>query len=80
LSTRRVILDVRKKVCPIPVLMTRRRLEELESGDELEVIVDFPASREHIERLAKQEGHRILKTELEGSAIRITIAKGLKKP
>lgn len=78
MPTRREVLDARRKVCPIPVLMTRRRLEQLEIGDELEVIVDFPASREHIERLARQEGHKIVATQFEGSAIRITIEKGQK--
>jgi tRNA 2-thiouridine synthesizing protein A len=72
-------LDARKKVCPIPVLMTRRRLEQLDLVDELEVIVDFPASKEHIERFVQQEGHRIIRTEFEGSLIRIAIEKGSRK-
>ena len=54
-------LDVRRKVCPMPVLLTKRKLQTMQAGDILEVIGDYTQAAENIQRFAKQEGHRILK-------------------
>jgi len=43
-------LDVCGEVCPMPVLRTKRALEEMKAGETLEVIVDYPPSKENVRR------------------------------
>jgi tRNA 2-thiouridine synthesizing protein A len=54
-------LDVRGKVCPMPVLLTKRKLEDMQAGAVLEIIGDYAQAAENIQRFAKQKGHEILR-------------------
>ncbi len=54
-------LDVRKKVCPMPVLLTKRKLQTMQLGDILEVVGDYACAAENIQRSVEQAGHRVLK-------------------
>ncbi len=69
------VLDVRGQVCPMPVLKTKDTLEKLSSGDILEVIVDYPPSKENVKRFAESQGHEILEIKEEGEIIRLKIRK-----
>jgi len=53
-------LDYTDLYCPEPVIRTRMELDKLRPGEILEVLVDDPAAKEDIIRLAKQMGHEIL--------------------
>ena len=53
-------IDLRGEVCPIPDVETKRALKSMESGQILEVIIDYPMSKERIPETAKREGHEIL--------------------
>ncbi len=68
-------LDVCGEVCPMPVLRTKRALEEMKAGETLEVIVDYPPSKENVRRLALSEGNEILEVKEEGNLIKILIRK-----
>ena len=70
-----VTLDVRNKVCPMPVLLTRRKLEEMESGKVLHIIGNIPASKENIQRFAQGHGHEILEVTEERTQYEIFIKK-----
>ncbi|QCX33608.1 sulfurtransferase-like selenium metabolism protein YedF [Caloramator sp. E03] len=48
-------IDCRGLACPKPVIMTKKELESMESG-ELEVIVDNEAAKENVSKLAKNMG------------------------
>ncbi|MCG0276778.1 MAG: sulfurtransferase TusA family protein [Thermosediminibacteraceae bacterium] len=51
-------LDARGFSCPIPVMMTKKALDE--SPDEhLEVLVDNPTARDNIFRYAKNSGFKV---------------------
>lgn len=53
-------LDVLGRVCPYPLVMTKKALEKLSSGDLLKVITDAPASAEDsIPRFAEKQGCQI---------------------
>ena len=41
-------LDIRGKVCPMTFVYTKLKLEELNKGDMLEVILDFPAAIKNV--------------------------------
>jgi len=68
-------LDVCGEVCPMPVLRTKRALEEMKAGETLEVIVDYPPSKENVRRLALSEGNEVLEIKEEGNLIKILIRK-----
>ena len=69
----RHILDVCGEVCPIPVVKTKAMLDKMKKGDILEVIVDYPPSKENVKRLAEHEG---CKVEIEeGEKIKLIIQK-----
>ena len=46
-------LDIRGEVCPYPVIKTKMKLKEMESGEVLKVIVDYPPSVENVLRATK---------------------------
>ncbi|SKA97499.1 selenium metabolism protein YedF [Caloramator quimbayensis] len=48
-------IDCSGMACPKPVIMTKKELESMESG-ELEVIVDNDAARENVSKLVKSMG------------------------
>ena len=68
-------LDVRKKVCPMPVLLTKRKLQTMQAGAILEVIGDYAQAVENIQRFAKQEGHLVLKVTKGSGTFDIYIKK-----
>ena len=68
-------LDVRKQVCPMPVLLTKRKLQTMQNGDILEVIGDYPQAAKNIQRFAKQDGHQILKAIERSGTFEVYIKK-----
>ncbi len=49
-------LDLCGEVCPVPVVKTKAMLEKMQTGDVLEVTVDYFPSKENVKRLAESEG------------------------
>lgn len=59
-------LDVLGRVCPYPLVMTKKALEKLSSGDILKIMTDAPASAEDsIPRFAEKQGCQIEIVKLE---------------
>lgn len=52
-------VDVRGAVCPRPMLIVRRCLEELEPGDELTVTGDYPPAERNIRRSCYKHGYEV---------------------
>ena len=53
-------LDLRGEVCPYTFVKTKLRLEELESGQDLTILLDDSAATANVSRSLKSEGHEIL--------------------
>ena len=51
-------------------------LEELEPGDQMEVILDEGEAMLNVPRSLKDEGHKIIKVDPLGETFRMTIEKG----
>lgn len=69
-------LDVRGEICPYTLINTRGRMEELDPGDRLEVLIDYPLARENIPRWAEEAGHKIVaNTETETSEWKLILEK-----
>jgi tRNA 2-thiouridine synthesizing protein A len=69
-------LDAIGLYCPVPILKTRERIEELSKGQVLEILADDPAAEEDIERWAKRTGNEVLLIEKENGRLRILVKKG----
>ena len=68
-------LDVRGLVCPMPVLKTKKALEELPNGERLTVIGDYKPALENIKRFAKTHGYKVISIEELNDTFKIIIEK-----
>lgn len=73
---KKLVLNARGKVCPWPVLLTNEKLKLMDSGDLLEVIVDYPPAKENVKRTAEAHGHEVLEVMEESGQFKIIIRKG----
>jgi tRNA 2-thiouridine synthesizing protein A len=53
-------LDTRGLSCPLPILKTKKSLNELTSGQVLKVVSTDPGSVKDFDAFAKQTGHTLL--------------------
>lgn len=66
-------------LCPIPVIMTKKALNEIEEG-EVEVLVDNETAKENLEKLGKELGFSYKSEKVEGNyKVVITKTKEEKK-
>ena len=68
-------LDTRGRLCPIPLFHTKRKLEDLSSGDQLAVIADDATARQTIPQWCQMHNHTIISIEDGGDYFIITIKK-----
>lgn len=68
-------VDTRGTTCPVPVMLTKSKLESVDSGTVLEVIVDYPAGKDNVQRVAKEAGHEVLDVIEEAGEFKIYIRK-----
>jgi tRNA 2-thiouridine synthesizing protein A len=68
-------LDVKGKMCPMPVALTKRRLAGMVSGQLLEVTGEGGLEFDNIQRWVKSNGHEVVKTSMVGSEFKILIRK-----
>ena len=53
-------------VCPVPVIMTKKALNEIVEG-EVEVLVDNETAKQNLEKLAKELGYEFNSCEVDGN-------------
>jgi TusA-related sulfurtransferase len=68
-------LDCVGLYCPMPIFMTKEKIDEIEVGQVLKVEADDPAAEEDIKRWVKRTGHQILKFEKEGTLLTFLIKR-----
>lgn len=68
-------LDLRGTICPINFVKTKLKLEELSSGDILEVLLDEGEPIKNVPRSVKEEGHKVLNISYENEHYRVLIEK-----
>ena len=69
-------VDVVGEVCPRPALIVRRRLRDLEAGEELLVRGDYPPARQNLRRTCEKHGFAVQTAEAEDEnnfALKITV-------
>ncbi|HEV8540742.1 MAG TPA: sulfurtransferase TusA family protein [Nitrospiraceae bacterium] len=68
-------LDLRGVICPYNFVKTKLKLENMEAGQVLAVILDDGDPIRNVPRSVSDDGHAILKQERVGQAYRVTIRK-----
>jgi len=68
-------LDCIGLYCPMPILQTRQKMDNLAVGQILEVLADDPAAEEDIKAWAKRTGQKILKIDKTDEGMRFLIQK-----
>ena len=69
------ILDCKGLACPQPVIQTKEKLDALQAGEQLVVIVDNEGSCSNVSRFGESQGHTVSFQEKEGK-YHIHIKKG----
>lgn len=68
-------IDLRGVLCPINFVKTKLKLEMMDSGQVLEIILDDGEPIRSVPRSVKEEGHKIIKVENMEGAYRLLIKK-----
>ena len=68
-------LDCSGLVCPLPVAKTKKILNQMNSGDILEVFGDFCEAAENIQRYVEGHGGKVLEIKTENQDYYLKIQK-----
>lgn len=70
-------LNLKGVLCPLNFVKTKLKLEEMENGQILEIILDDGEPMQNVPRSIKEEGHKIIKVEkLSDGSFKLLIKKG----
>ena len=69
-------LDITSDVCPITFVKTKLKLEQLQKGEVLEVILNDGEPIQNVPRSVKEEGHKIILVDKVGDKYRLLIERG----
>lgn len=62
--------------CPEPVMMVRKSIREMQSGDILKIIADDPSTKRDIPSFCEFMDHILVKHHIKGSTFLFWIQKG----
>ncbi|HAG50775.1 MAG: tRNA methyltransferase [Deltaproteobacteria bacterium GWC2_42_51] len=68
-------LDLRGILCPINFVKTKLKLETMDVGQVLEVVLDDGEPIQNVPKSIKEEGHKIVEVKKEGEHFRLKIQK-----
>ncbi len=68
-------LNLQGRVCPFVLFYTKKKLEAVPSGEELEVTIDDPTGKTTISGWCKSHHHEILEISESEGCIKIIIQK-----
>jgi tRNA 2-thiouridine synthesizing protein A len=68
-------LDIKGKMCPMPVAFTKRKLESMDRGQLLEVVGEGELEFDNIQRWVKNNGHEVVETSKSGAVFKVLIRK-----
>ncbi len=69
------VIDCLGLYCPEPIFRTRMALDEMESGEVLEIIADDPAAEDDISRWVTRTGHELLEMKKNDNVLEFSIKK-----
>jgi tRNA 2-thiouridine synthesizing protein A len=59
-------VEAKGRPCPLPLVMTRKALETLEEGEQLEIIIDSRNAKHNVMRFLEDNGMAVAAFEEEG--------------
>ena len=68
-------LDARGRVCPLPLFYTKKKIDGLKTGEELEVLIDDATAKNTIPEWSREHGHEVVRVEESGGELRVIIRK-----
>lgn len=68
-------LDLRGVVCPINFVKTKLKLESMDSGEVLELVLDSGDPIQNVPKSIKEEGHKILEVKKEEGYFKLKIQR-----
>ncbi len=69
-------LDLRGVLCPINFVKTKLKLDTMEAGEVLELVLDSGEPIQNVPKSIKEEGHKILEVKKEEGFFKLKIQKG----
>jgi len=63
------LLDITHEVCPMTYVRTKLRLERLNPGELLEVLIKGSEPLKNLPRSAREEGHQVVSVEPVGEGV-----------
>lgn len=70
------VLDAKGLACPMPIVRTKKAINELEPGDILEVHATDKGAKSDLTAWAKSGGHELMQDSEEGEVLKFWIKKG----
>ncbi|MBT2255285.1 sulfurtransferase TusA family protein [Priestia megaterium] len=70
------VLDAKGLACPMPIVRTKKKMNELEAGQVLEIQATDKGSTADLQAWTKSTGHEYLGTETEGDVLHHFLRKG----
>ncbi len=68
-------IDITKEICPMTFVKTKLKLESMHSGQILEVTLRNGEPLRNVPRSVKEEGHKILNLQKEGTFYKLLIER-----
>jgi tRNA 2-thiouridine synthesizing protein A len=68
-------LDVKGKMCPLPVAFTKRKLDAMTPGQLLEVVGEGELEFDNVQRWVKNNGHEVVEAAKTGAEFKILVRK-----
>ena len=69
-------LDVRRLLCPMPVIKTQNKLKEINPGDQIKVICTDPGTKADIPAWCRIHGHKVTEIVEENDEYIFTVVCG----
>jgi tRNA 2-thiouridine synthesizing protein A len=69
-------LDLRGVLCPINFVKTKLKLESMDEGQVLEIVIDAGEPIQNVPKSLKEEGHKIIEVKKEEGYFRLKVQKG----
>ena len=68
-------LDLSGLECPLPILKTKKKLNEILAGDIINITCTDPGSQRDFEAFARQTGHQLIESKQEGNFFQFKLKK-----
>lgn len=70
------VLDVKGLACPMPIVKTKKAINELESGQVLEIHATDKGAKNDLTAWAQSTGHELVQSEEDNGVFKFWIKKG----